>query len=513
MITIDELLKYLNLDIDEFLFQFQSHPNYPSALAISDTLNFLGIENSAYELDKEYWREIATDFITLYNNKFALVKRELNANNYSVFSDKSSLVKEKELLKNSSDLVILLNKESKENNQKQNPWIPFLILTVFAFTITFFNFSWPILIYNFLSIIGIYISYEIFKEKFGAQSPILNTICGKVKSESKCNKVISSDKTNIYGLKLSDISLVYFIGLFFIGIFLGKITLVLLSISLFASGIILYSLYVQIFLEKRICKICLTIITILILQLLIAYFYINTFGFYFKEIVLGTFLFTIFLITISNYNKLLLKNNDLKKSNIKNLKFKRNYELFRMQLLDSDQTIFRNDYSSFFLGNRNANIHISLISNPFCGFCKDTHEIIERIIKKYPESVSIQIRFNYSDTNKDDNLKMVLSHFKDYYENFGESAFLQKVSEWFKERNLETIKKENVNSNINLSEEINIGQENVNLGFTFTPIFLINGYKFPPNYDRDDILYFIDELIEDEYLLIHKKADAEKLKE
>lgn len=209
----------------------------------------------------------------------------------------------------------------------------------------------------------------------------------------------------------------------------------------------------------------------------------------------------------------MLKNNDLKKSNIKNLKFKRNYELFRMQLLDSDQTIFRNDYSSFFLGNRNANIHISLISNPFCGFCKDTHEIIERIIKKYPESVSIQIRFNYSDTNKDDNLKMVLSHFKDYYENFGESAFLQKVSEWFKERNLETIKKENVNSNINLSEEINIGQENVNLGFTFTPIFLINGYKFPPNYDRDDILYFIDELIEDEYLLIHKKADAEKLKE
>ena len=61
MITIDELLKYLNLDIDEFLFQFQSHPNYPSALAISDTLNFLGIENSAYELDKEYWSEIPNE--------------------------------------------------------------------------------------------------------------------------------------------------------------------------------------------------------------------------------------------------------------------------------------------------------------------------------------------------------------------------------------------------------------------------------------------------------------------
>ena len=50
---------------DEFNFQFQSHPNYPSALAFSDTLNFLGVKNDAYELEKEYWGELPSEFIVI----------------------------------------------------------------------------------------------------------------------------------------------------------------------------------------------------------------------------------------------------------------------------------------------------------------------------------------------------------------------------------------------------------------------------------------------------------------
>lgn len=51
--NFDKLLNHFKLDKPEFSFQFQSHPNYPSALAFSDTLNFLGIKNDAYELEKK----------------------------------------------------------------------------------------------------------------------------------------------------------------------------------------------------------------------------------------------------------------------------------------------------------------------------------------------------------------------------------------------------------------------------------------------------------------------------
>ncbi|MEN9655742.1 MAG: hypothetical protein RL311_668, partial [Bacteroidota bacterium] len=41
----------ITIDKSEFEFQMQSHPDYPSLLAISDTLNFFNINNGAIRLD------------------------------------------------------------------------------------------------------------------------------------------------------------------------------------------------------------------------------------------------------------------------------------------------------------------------------------------------------------------------------------------------------------------------------------------------------------------------------
>ena len=51
-------------------------------------------------------------------------------------------------------------------------------------------------------------------------------------------------------------------------------------------------------------------------------------------------------------------------------------------------------------------------------------------------------------------------------------------------------------TNIDLNEEISVGNENFFYGFSFTPIILINGRQLPDMYDRKDIFYFIDDLIE-----------------
>lgn len=70
----DFILKSLEINKKEFLFQFQSHPNYPSALAFSDTLNFLGVKNDAYNLEKE---ELPGEFINIYDDNFALLKKKI----------------------------------------------------------------------------------------------------------------------------------------------------------------------------------------------------------------------------------------------------------------------------------------------------------------------------------------------------------------------------------------------------------------------------------------------------
>lgn len=44
--------EHINIDKSEFLFQIQSHPEYPTLLSIVDTLSFFNIENSAIKVEE-----------------------------------------------------------------------------------------------------------------------------------------------------------------------------------------------------------------------------------------------------------------------------------------------------------------------------------------------------------------------------------------------------------------------------------------------------------------------------
>ena len=109
---LQNLINNLRLDNQEFLFQFQSHPNYPSALAFSETLNFMGVSNNAYNLEKEYWKELPEEFITIYNGNFALIKKDKQF--FKIFSDEVKTISKEDLDKNTADFVLLFEK-IKEN--------------------------------------------------------------------------------------------------------------------------------------------------------------------------------------------------------------------------------------------------------------------------------------------------------------------------------------------------------------------------------------------------------------
>lgn len=51
---------------------------------------------------------------------------------------------------------------------------------------------------------------------------------------------------------------------------------------------------------------------------------------------------------------------------------------------------------------------------------------------------------------------------------------------------------------------IKMAGENKNFALNYTPQILINNYLFPSLYERDDIFYFIDELLKDEEVLNEK---------
>ena len=59
----------ITIDKTEFLFQIQSHPNYPTLLSITDTLSFFNIDNGALRVE-------AIDIDLLPNRFIALLDEE-----------------------------------------------------------------------------------------------------------------------------------------------------------------------------------------------------------------------------------------------------------------------------------------------------------------------------------------------------------------------------------------------------------------------------------------------------
>ncbi|KPH11205.1 thioredoxin domain-containing protein [Chryseobacterium sp. ERMR1:04] len=500
--TFDKLINYLKLDKQEFIFQFNSHPNYPSALAFSDTLNFMGVKNDAYELDKEYWDELPEEFIAIVDNSFSLVKKA--GTQFSVYSDKTKTLNKEELHKSSTDFVLLFEKDEKAENKSAlnfNPFIYAVLGIILIYSIL--NHSWYETAFNVLSIIGVYISLEIFNQKFGNTSAVIGSICGggasATQNVNSCNKIITQDKTSILGLKFSDFSLIYFIGITVLGLFLPSTGFVIKGFT-FASLIAIgYSVYIQAFVEKTFCRVCLLIISVLVAQIVISTFLFETLVFDPKVLLLSIVLWLSSFSVVLFLNNLLQEKETLQKSNAKNLRFKRNYDLFKRELTEKEKIEF-NDNETFSLGNKDAKLHISIVSNPYCGFCKDAHKITEQLLERYPNQISAQIRFNYTPERANEKFTNLISDFTHIYKNRPEKEFLKTVDTWFENKNENNIRQlAGTNSNNeDLMPLIQMSGENSNAGLNFTPVFIINGYQFPEKYDREDIWYFITDLIEDE---------------
>jgi thiol-disulfide isomerase/thioredoxin len=261
---------------------------------------------------------------------------------------------------------------------------------------------------------------------------------------------------------------------------------------------IAYSLYIQAFVEKAFCRVCLLIISILIGQLVLSILFFQSTPFSVGALLLTAVLWILVFSAVLYFSNILSQKENLQKSNAKNLRFKRNYELFKSQLLENGKIEFQ-DTETFVLGNKDSKLRLSIVSNPYCGFCKDGHKIMEGLLEKYPDDISVQIRFNYSPERADEKYTKLLSAFKHIYYSKPQKDFLKAVEEWFETRDENKIVSlSGSTATEDLTPFIEMTKDNNNSGLNFTPIFILNGHQFPDKYDREDIWFFVDELMEDE---------------
>ena len=108
----------INIDKNEFLFQIQSHPDYPSLLAISDTLSFFNIENSALRLNFDELNLLPNYFAALLNMENGaptIIFLEKKVNSFFYRDNKKQIeMSISELEKRWSTIVLLIERPEYE---------------------------------------------------------------------------------------------------------------------------------------------------------------------------------------------------------------------------------------------------------------------------------------------------------------------------------------------------------------------------------------------------------------
>lgn len=531
---IKKLLKNNNihLDWDEFNFQYQSHPSYPSLHSITGVLDHFKIENIAARVpvDIETINQLPDYSIIQFKDDEIAELVFLEKTSKELFITKENgrplKITKKQLLESFTGIILAIeNDENTVERRSSKNIFNFLLAGISALSlITLFyllNLSILFSVNLFLSILGVIISISILKQEFGFKNLIGETFCSSDTDKRDCNAVLNSKGASIYGdLKLSDLCLVYFSGL--------SLNLVLLQfqnlgfgsiflISLTAIPVTFFSIYYQGFVVKKWCALCLCIVGVLWLQALM-------------PLILGSFKFDMNLLLIEgltivlSYSTILLSWNYLKpilKSKIENkvkkiefFRFKRNYTVFSSLLKNSTflNTNILNT-NEITLGNPRSNLEVVVVTNPYCGHCKPLHFLVEDILDNYKDDIKVILRFNINIKDHNSEIVKLCSQLLKIQENNKPNIFealsdaynRMPFKEWAKKWNITDQENSGYFETLKTQKEWCIEHK-----INFTPHISINGYTYPKEYDRGDLKYFIEDLIEENLTSIKQNKALEK---
>ncbi|SED63710.1 Peptidase C39 family protein [Tenacibaculum sp. MAR_2010_89] len=520
---VQQLLKRnrIPFDKEELAFQIQSHPSYPSLHAITGVLDHFNIENVAADVpvNSETLEQLPSCYIVQVNDSTGqnLTVVEKKKSDYILYTTegKKEKISEEEFLKKFTGIIVAVEKTDTIQTSKKTSKIPqyvgFGIISMLAvFLVLKTTGSVFSISHLLLSIVGIVVSVAIVKQELGLQTSIGDAFCSGADDKKDCDAVLTSKGAEIIkGYKLSDFSILYFSTLTLLTFLEIATPAVSYTISLVAIPITLYSIYYQYAVVKKWCLLCLSIVGLLWVQALIPVLtntYISSFvpSDYVVLAIIGTSTW----LGWSYVKPLISEVTELRKEKIEGVKFKRNYTLFEGMLNKSPQrnTTFDKNQEIVF-GNPTSNLEIVVVTNPFCGHCKPVHKQVDEILHKYNDSVKIRIRFNINTEDKSGNAVKITSRLLELYNNNKQKECLEAMSEIYEDGNVDLwLKKWGAtnNSDYFLSELEREKEWCKNNAINFTPEILINGRSFPKEYNRSDLIFFIEELEENSQTIMSK---------
>lgn len=506
----------------------QNHPDWPSLLCISDSLNKWNIPNGAGKIDTFCIEQVPTPFIACMSDKenplaVVIEVAETTVKVYSGNYNKPKIQKKEDFVKK-WDGIYLIGKAMEDSgeedyklNRKKNT-LNDLILTaaVGVLIILSLSFLSKILSANresqSLNSIAFYLQYSILVAgifvttillwyDIDKNNPLLQKVCtGIVKGN--CHAILSGKQAKIFSwLSWSEVGFFYFTGSL-LTLLMAENTITnsisLISwLNILALPYILYSLYYQWLVIKQWCMLCLTVQALLALGSINVitnnlYSFIQlSYGFILTSILL-LFLPVLFWYTAKPY---ILRLQEAKNIKREYLRIKFNTEIFNGLLKQQKEVKIPPEGLGIDLGNHAATNLLIKVCNPYCGPCSKAHSKIEKLVK---ENANLKVKIIFTAPNKEDHLALKpVRHLMAIAEQSKKEAVTRKaLDDWY----LSDVKDYKVFAAKYPINGLLLKQGNKieamdnwckDMDIEATPTFFINGYQIPNAYNVEDLQYFL----------------------
>lgn len=505
--TLSHLLRlnhYSEIPTKDFSLQLLSHPDYPHLKAITDTFDYFGIPNIAAAFPKESWEQLPDTFLALLVPEFALgyaTVRRIGSAFELTFEGSSKKYTSKEFLEIWNGSIAAIEPQPQKRSVTVGQWQIPTLSALGLLILIMMNWQTPsVILFGALTLMGLIVSYLIAQESAGIKSTAAAAVCGIMSKPESCRDVINSDQGKVFGkLKLSDLTVSFFVTIFITTIVLGFNSSAMLLTYTLALPVILISIYLQAMVLKKWCALCLTITAIILPQF--ALIALTRSAFDFQVLYLAKMFMIGLVVTIAWF---MIKGNAAMSTSLMQLKadfmkFKRTEGLFEAIL---NQSVAKNpmtyEASRLHFGSRDPLVKMSVALNPFCGYCVKNFGIYDRILSRFGEKIGLTLLLPVDPSHEDDMTRICLA-VTDIYISEEPEASWAALKAWFAER--DTVKwlaeysnsKGPHESKAILEAQSQWCKEN-RIGYT--PATLINNRLYPIEFKSEDLDFAIESIIE-----------------
>ncbi|MGX7667533.1 vitamin K epoxide reductase family protein [Flavobacterium pedocola] len=485
---------------DNFEDLYNSHPNYPSVYAVTDTLDVLSVENLALKIPKEQFDELPDSFLAHFETEMVLVSKKDKMVEVETQSAKKRITTDA-FIQGWSGMILAIepNAATSESKIQNATWIKYLLpgLALLTLSMVLNKFSIESLVFIVTSLIGAILSVFIVRESFGLKNEAVSKLCN-LGTNTSCDSVIKSKKSKINNwLSFSDLPFVFFgVNLLAVILFPEAVTKIIGLMSLISFPILAYSVWIQKFELKKWCLLCLLVAAVVVAQG-IGFVVFHAFdlqltapalGYYFLPLVLFSSLW--FFVRPMLQGKIEAEKmvNELKR-------FKRNPKLFQTLSKSIPEKEGFQQLEGLRFGTE-ADMDLTLILSPSCGHCHKAFKDALDLHKQFPERVSFQVLFNMNPENNDNPYKVVVESILTI-NNYSQERAKDAIIDWhINQLGLEAWKEKwlansiDMKANHQLYLQYGWCQKNQ---FNYTPVKIINGNQFPNEYEIAELKYFLND--------------------